>query len=156
MARGRKPASDSATKLRLDAQAPDNTTVQPPAFSGTESLSQIGLEFYATLYRSDPSRWTDADLWLLVEAAHVQQLLTENRKALVGSETTVTLSNGMLARNPLLILQSDLTRQLQTLLRDLGIRSKDGGKARGTKAPVHALPGVGGNVSSFDAWLGKQ
>lgn len=154
MARGRKAAADSLEQELADARAPDLSTLPPPDVDGVECLDDVGRRFYAETYRTDPSRFTTGDLSMLVEAAHTFQLMTSNRRVLrMGQPLVVTLNNGMMARNPLYTAQQELTRQFQTLMRDLGVRSKDGFRAAVKSNAPTAKPTASGNVTSFEDFL---
>jgi hypothetical protein len=154
MARGvRKAASDSLRGQLEAAQASDHSTTPVPKLAGDECLTDIGKGFLADLYRSDPDRWTTGDLVLMVEAAFIHQQLHTNRMVCAITPPTVVLNNGVMGRHPNHIYQADLTKSLQTILRDMGVRAKDGFKAARRPVQINGDPADGGNVKSFEEYL---
>ncbi|CUJ87678.1 hypothetical protein PH7735_00801 [Shimia thalassica] len=126
MSKHRKPRKDTISQRVAAANAPDRSLDTAPLVASAEFLDERGRDFLNAIYREDPGRWTEGDLALLVEAAHVQQQMYANRIVAAMVPAVVTLANGVITKNPIHVLQMDLCRQLQTLLRDLGIRSRDG------------------------------
>ena len=156
MARDRKPASDSTHQQLLDAQAPDISAKMPPRIAGDECLTAEGKLFFARLWRNGADKWSEADLWMVLEVAYVQQQLTQNRRQAVMTPALVTLSNGVVARSPIHTIRHELANTLQKLLRDLGIRSRDGAKASETISIPAPTANGGGNVTDFESWMSKQ
>ncbi|WP_425043982.1 hypothetical protein [Primorskyibacter sp. S87] len=158
MARGRKAASDSTHQQVRDAQAADLSATSAPDIPGASALNKHGRAFYDDLWRSAPERWTAGDLAMMVEAAFVQQRMIDNRVVMMMVPPVVTAQNGIQTRNPIHTLQFDLARQLQQLLRDLGVRSKDQ-PAKGQERTRPAAPTPTANTTSpaqvpdFDSWL---
>ena len=154
----RKTRSDSITQKRLDAARPDTSILPTPSIPGDSALGKIGHEFLATLYRSDPERFSVGDLALLLETAHCFEQLTESRHLSKLTPQLIRHPNGVLSRHPHFIVHADLSRQFQTLLRDAGLRSKDGarGALQTVKAEANATTDDADNVTSFDSWLASQ
>lgn len=75
----RKARTDSLAHLVAEGTAPDHTAAAPPDVEGTAALDKIGMGYYARLWRSGLDRWSEADLWLLIEAASLQQQMYHNR-----------------------------------------------------------------------------
>ncbi len=121
----RKQRSDSIAGIREELAKPHAEDIAVPDLRGAEMLDDIGRECLATLYRENAEHWTQADLLLLVEAASIQQQLYANRFTVLTTPPTIQHSNGTVGKNPAHVFQFELTRALQTVLRDLGIRSKD-------------------------------
>ena len=149
--RVKRARSDSAYAQVQAAQKPDTSTAPLPEIAGIDALDDVGLAFFADIYRSDPSRFTNADLAMLVEAAYVHQLMVANRAVLANMSPTYTQDNGKITRHPLFYQQELWSRQLQSLLRDAGVRSRDGFKASKPPAPVDK--DTPAKVSSFEDYL---
>lgn len=118
--------SDSTTALVEAARAPDPDNIPIPNLSGSEILDKNGKQFLADLYRAGADRWSAGDLLLLLEAAHFSQQVHTNRMLMAMVPSTVQHKNGKVGRHPIHVAHFEMVRQLQTLLRDLNIRSKDG------------------------------
>ncbi len=84
------------------------------------------------------------------------QQMADNRILCIMTPAIITHVNGSTGRNPTHQHQQELSRQMQALARDLGLRTKDGIAlaASATKAPstAEAEPGAE-NVTSFEAFL---
>ena len=124
----RKLRSDSTASLVQAAQARDTTTDSCPPIIGDDALNDVGRALLNDLYRVDPTRWTAADLMMLLESASLLQAMHKNRKIVADSDTMTTHPNGTVGRHPAHVAQQEMGRQLQTLMRDLNIRSKDGAR----------------------------
>ncbi|NOD35696.1 MULTISPECIES: hypothetical protein [unclassified Ruegeria] len=151
-----KTRKDSLTGLRQAAQADEPASIEPPAVPGVEVLNDVGKQFYAQVYQSNADGWSIGDLAMIVEMAFVQQQLHDNRIVCSMLPPIFTHPNGITGKHPVHTHQAELTKQLQTLARDIGLRSKDGlvTSASATKAPSTAEPEPGGeNVTSFEAFL---
>lgn len=122
----RKRRADSTGKKVEAAQARENSADAAPEIDGMAILNERGRAFYETIHRQHMNTLTQADLYLLIEAAFVHQQLIASRCMVAMQPATVTHSNGLVGRNPVHVAHLDLTRQYQTLLRDIGIRNRDG------------------------------
>ena len=149
--RVKRARSDSTYAQTQAAQKPDTSTAPLPEIDGVEALNAAGLAFFADIYRSDPNRFTNADLAMLVEAAYVHQLMVANRAVLAKTAPTYTQENGKIARHPLFAQQELWSRQLQSLLRDAGVRGRDGFKA--SKPPASVDKDSPTEVTPFETYL---
>ncbi len=152
-----KTRNDSLNGLRQAAQADEPASVTLPDVAGLDSLNDLGKRTFANLYRSAPDRWTEADLNMIVELAFVTQTMADNRILCMMTPAIITHQNGSSGRNPIHAHQQELSRQMQALARDLGLRTKDGiaMAASATKAPTTATTDdtTPDNVTSFEAFL---
>ncbi|WP_171237562.1 MULTISPECIES: hypothetical protein [unclassified Ruegeria] len=121
----RKQRSDSIAGMREELAQPHAEDIAVPDLPGAEMLDAFGRECLARLYRENAEHWTEADLLMLVEAAAIQQQMHANRFVVMTTPPTIQHANGTIGKNPAHVYQFELIRALQTLLRDLGIRSKD-------------------------------
>ena len=138
----RRPMNNS-TRGALEAARQDDLSAsdlpKPPGYDG---LNEYGRGTFETLYRSDPSRWTEADLLLLVSVAQISQQLAETERELVTTPRTVTHKSGSPGTHPLHQHYAVLTKTRAALLRDLGIRGRDAGsKSRPTSGTSTFAPG---------------
>ncbi|NOD75991.1 MULTISPECIES: hypothetical protein [unclassified Ruegeria] len=152
-----KTRNDSLTGLRQAAQADEPASVAVPDVAGLEVLNDLGKRTFANLYRSAPDKWTEADLNMTVELAFVTQQMADNRILCMMTPAIVTHVNGSSGRSPIHAHQQELSRQMQALARDLGLRTKDGIAlaASSVKAPdtASASPDTPDNVTSFEDFL---
>ncbi|WP_217352368.1 hypothetical protein, partial [Ruegeria sp. HKCCC2117] len=96
------------------------------------------------------------DLNMIVELAFVTQQMADNRILCMMTPAIVTHVNGSSGRSPIHAHQQEMSRQMQALARDLGLRCKDGIAlaASATKPPTTAEPEPGsGNVQSFEDFM---
>ncbi|UWR04739.1 hypothetical protein K3740_08700 [Ruegeria conchae] len=153
----RKPRSDSITGIRREQEKPEPASVTLPDVGGLEILNELGLKTFADLYRSAPDKWTTADLNMIVELAFVTQQMHDNRVLCAITPPIITHVNGSSGRSPIHQHQQELSRQMQALARDLGLRTKDGIAlaASSVKPPdtANADPDAPDNVTSFEDFL---
>ncbi len=153
----RKPRSDSITGIRKELEKPEPASVTLPPVAGLEVLNDLGKQTFADLYRSAPDKWTTADLNMIMELAFVTQQMADNRILCIMTPPIVTHVNGSSGRSPIHAHQQELSRQMQALARDLGLRTKDGiALAASSVNPpdtTKASPDTPDNVTSFEDFL---
>jgi hypothetical protein len=134
MARGRKAASDSMKQLLADAQRPDiSNATAPRDVPGVDDLHEYGLGVYDALFRSRHD-WSLADLMLIVHAAQCAQRIDELNKSILPGMMLIQTSSTV-KLNPALNALNDQRRLFANLLRDAGLRQRDGA-SKGSFAPI--------------------
>ncbi len=121
----RKPRSDGLTGQILAAQLPDASATSFPDIEGVELLNQIGQAAMLRVYRSQPARWSDADLHLLVQLGLTAQELHRLRKRAAREPSFLKNRFGDLTRHPIHQAVREQLDQLARIQRDLACRSKD-------------------------------
>ncbi|WP_146344922.1 hypothetical protein [Falsiphaeobacter marinintestinus] len=140
----RKPRIDGLRGQIISAQTGDTTGAEFPDVEGVELLNESGMAATLRVYRSQPSRWTDADLHLLVQLGLTSQELHRLRKRAAREPSFTKNRFGDLTRHPIHQAVREQLDQLARLQRDLGCRSKDENpvpaKARAKSATGSSAP----------------
>lgn len=154
----KKPKSDTTAGALAAARESDRTGATAPRdVPGADQLDVHGLRVYDLLFRARAD-WPIADLMLAVEAASTAQTIRRLRQftSLPGCEVLVS-STGVAKLNPAITAIAEHQRQLAGLLRDLGIRLRDGqAKNVPVAKPADHLPGPTADATagpSFTDWL---
>ncbi|MEP3297734.1 MAG: hypothetical protein ABJO27_14885 [Pseudoruegeria sp.] len=128
----RKQRSDSTARQLASAQAADLTTaIAPMDVPSAEFLNPYGRKCYDQLFRSR-SEWSLADLTLISQAALCLQMIAELQPliSLPGTQIITNPNTGVSKANPAIALINDQRRLVQNLLRDAGLRQRDGSDKR--------------------------
>ncbi len=147
-----KPKSNSIHAQTSAARENDNSVLSVPEIAGCELLNETGRTFYGNLFRSDPSKWSAADLYLIHEAAMIHQELHAARMIAIMTAPIATATNGVRMRAPEHTHVADLSKRLGDTLRHLGARGRDGAKPPAA-APVTPVTTDADNIASFEDFV---